>query len=63
MLWVVWKVQVGLVVVRLLSLTVAYHSKVWPAPRLGQLIVLSLPDGMTAGAPIWLKLPLAYGRP
>ena len=57
------KVQVGPVVVSVPSLTVAYHSNVWPAPRLDQ-VVLSLPPEPTPVFwAIWLKLPLANGRP
>ena len=50
-------------VVRVPSLTVAYHSKVWPAPRLAQTVAVFVPDATPLFCPIWVKLPLARGRP
>ena len=46
LLGMVWKVQVGPVVVLVPSLTVAYHSNVCPAPRLDQ-VAVSLPPEAT----------------
>ena len=59
----VWKVQVGPVVVLVPSLTVAYHSNVWPAPRLDQVAVSLPPEETPVCWAIWAKLPLASGRP
>ncbi len=59
----VWKVQVGPVVVWVPSLTVAYHSNSWPAPRPGQDFVVVEPEATPVFWPICAKLPLASGRP
>ena len=59
----VWKVQVGPVVVRVPSLTVAYHSKVWPAPRLTQVVAVFVPETTPVFCPISVKLPLVGERP
>ena len=45
------------------SLTVAYHSNVWPAPRLAQVVVVVAPEATAVFWAIWLKMPLANGRP
>ena len=55
----VLKVQVGPVVVSVPSLTVAYHSNVWPAPRLDQVVVVVAPEATAVFWAIWAKTPLA----
>ena len=57
------KVQVGPVVVAVPSLTVTYHSNFWPAPRLAHEVVVLVPEATPVFWPIWVKLPLANGRP
>ena len=59
----VWNVQVGPVVVLVPSLTVTYHSNVWPAPRPGQAAVSLPPEATFVCWAICVKLPLASGRP
>ena len=49
----VWKVQVGPVVVRVPSLTVAYHWNVWPAPRPAQAAVSLVPEVTPVCWAIW----------
>src|SRR4029079_8987983 len=59
----VLKVQVGPVVVAIPSLTVAYHSNVWPVARLDQVAVVVAPEATALFWAIWVKVPLANGRP
>ena len=59
----VLKVQVGPVVVAVPSLTVTYHSNFWPAPMLAHEVVVLVPEATPVFWPIWVKLPLANGRP
>src|SRR5215211_5639077 len=62
-LGVVWKIQVGPVVVTTPSLMVTYHSNSWPASRLAHCVVVLLPEVTPVFCTIWAKTPLAYGRP
>ena len=57
------KVQVGPVVVAVPSLTVTYHSNFWPAPMFAHEVVVLVPEATPVFWAIWVKLPLANGRP
>src|SRR5215208_3193590 len=62
-LGVVWKFQVGPVVITVPSLTVMYHSNSWPASRLAHEVVVLEPEATPVFCAIWVNTPLAYSRP
>ena len=62
-LGVVWKVQVGPVVVSVPSLTVTYHSNFWPAPRLAQVRGRLEPEATPVFCAIWREDATREGRP